>query len=137
MHFPRVVVWESGKDLTNRLTPLCIREGWSLRQVRDLEQVLETVPDHSPAAVVLEVIQSDGRELLWLESIRERRPAADVIAVVHDGEWAGACWDLGVACVIRAERACEEIGPVLEGLMKQRWTKGEGGVPGIPGPACR
>jgi hypothetical protein len=131
MHYPLVMVWESGKRLANLLTPICRQAGCCLREVREVDDSLALVPLGASAVLVLEISSKEKRELAWLQHFHESRPGIDAVAVlrVRDIQLAHVCRELGAAYVVEPGRLAQELGPVVTGFIRRTWNRsGEGSV---------
>ncbi len=135
MHYPLVVTWERGKELAQRLAPICRQHGWALRQVRALDECLSALRSAGPVVLAIDLgdLGNDrGPELEAFEAIAQHGRDVDVIAVLRamDPELAHLCWDLGAGYVVEREQVTDQLGPLVAGLIKRNWRSNEAGTHG-------
>jgi DNA-binding response OmpR family regulator len=121
MRYPQVLVYEGDGRLAALLRPLAEERRWSLREPRQVEQVLRLLRRSDAAVLVLKLGRDLERELTLLDRVTWLVPAAATV-VVGDGDHAALAalaWDLGAGYVHFPPQPRELLAEVVAGLLGQ------------------
>ncbi len=123
MHYPRVVICETGKRFGERLLVACPERRWVLRQVRDPDECLAALPVGGPAVLVVELDRPPER-LALIDRVRSGRPMTAIVVVLQEADPAldRFCRELGAVHVMSSVAAFSELPEVVEALVRAQWT---------------
>lgn len=122
MHYPLILIHESGNRVTNLLLAQAPQRRWVLRQMRDLDEIATAVPPGCPAVIVLE-LNERGTVLKGMAWLQRHRPEAAVVAVMKCAEPALAhlACDLGARHVVWPAFLPTELHEVIEAFIDRQW----------------
>jgi DNA-binding NtrC family response regulator len=128
MQYPQLLIYETDRRLAGLLQPLADKNGWTLREPRQLAACVRLFDRRGPGVLLVRLSGDLERELTALEQITWLHPDAAVV-LVADGEHldlSGLAWDLGVRWLLPPPHTRERLAEIVAGLMGQFQTEATG-----------